>query len=316
MQVKEKILSAIEKDFSRRYIATGKIQADGRLELNKFCINLLNLKDKEDLFVLNDNSSIILVKNPTEKDKAKVISTAVWEAKKKRLRLNPNATRLLMACDIGFQVFNYNNDVAIQIEPYIIPPKDLFSKNLSKIEDLGPYILRSSRSMVHMDILSDTQLVNTDLSFRIIGEYWLSKIYFDPLDNKKYINDEIKNDNSIYSTYEIFWFPVIIYEKSNYARPGLISFNKDTAYIANDLIEECHSWSKNIKAKTQFFKNGSFDYDGENLYKIIYKDNLINIENISKNHPKYKKLSVDEKGLMKLAFSELISLKTEYENRR
>jgi len=315
-QLKEKVLSAIEKDFSRRYIATGKIQADGRLELNKFCINLLQLKDRDILYVINDHSSVILVKSPLKHDAPNIISKAIWDAKRKRLRLNPDATRLLMTCEIGFQVFNYNQDIAIQIEPYIRPPSNLLNKKINYIEDLAPFILRSSRSTVHVDILSETQLINEKLSFRLIGEYWISKIYTDPLDNKKYYNDDLKDNSTIYSCYKVTWFPVIIYEDNNYSRPGLLSFNEKTLHICSSLIEECNSWSLNIDAKMQFFKNGKFDFNGENLYKINYNDNNIELININKDHPKYKKISLDEKGLMKLALPELINCVKNYEKNR
>lgn len=315
-QLKEKVLSAIEKDFSRRYIATGKIQADGRLELSKFCVNLLQLKDKDTLYVINDQSSVILVKNPLTQDAENIISKARWDAKRKRLRLNPDATRLLMTCEIGFQVFNYNQDVAVQIEPYIRPPCNLLNQKINYVEDLAPYILRSSRSTVHVDFLSETQLTNDDISFRLVGEYWISKIFTDPLDNKVYYNNDIKDESSIYSCYKIYWLPVIIYEANNYARPGLLSFNEKTLHIASNLIEECDTWSQNISAKMQFHKSGTFDFAGDNLYKLNYNDNNIEIININKDHPKYKKLSLDEKGLMKLALPELTNCVKNYEKNR
>lgn len=305
------VLSALEKDFSRRYIATGKIQSDGRLNLNKACINLLQPNDGDEFYLINDSSSVILVRKPLDGDEKKVIATAKWEKSKGRLRVSPNAMRLIMACKVGFQVFNYNDDIAIQIEPYIEPPQGLSDLDIYSVSDLSKYILRSSRSLFHLDIVSLYQEVS-DLNFRILGEYWVNSFYQDLLDETQTWKPLNKSDSNKDVVLTKYWLPIIAYEKGHYARPGVISFNEKSLDAFSEIIKECKEWSRNNKEKAQYHKSGIVEFTGSKLFKLSNIINNVTIQDISNLYPKYKCLSVEEKGLMKLALPEIDSYIKKY----
>src|SRR5260221_6233344 len=142
LQLRDKFLSALEKDLERRYIATSRLQADGRLELDKACIGLLDPKDGEEFSVIDDNSSIIIVRKPLPEHESKVICTAKFDEKKNRLRLAQRASRILLTCQVGIRVFKYNDEIALEAEPYIEPVTNLCSLNLTSFDELAPYVLR------------------------------------------------------------------------------------------------------------------------------------------------------------------------------
>ncbi len=55
------ILRALKKDIERRYISVSRLQSDGRLELDRACLSILNPKDEEEFNIIDDGSSIIIV---------------------------------------------------------------------------------------------------------------------------------------------------------------------------------------------------------------------------------------------------------------
>jgi hypothetical protein len=321
IQLRDKILAAWEKDLERRYIATAKLQADGRLELDKSCIDVLSPKDGEQFYVIDDTSSVIIVRKPLPMHESMVICVTKFDEKKKRLRLNQRAARILLTCTVGLRVFRYNDEVALEAEPYIDPPKDLTKLNLTSFDELAPYVLRSSRSVLHIDVLDEKQKVQYNATtFRILGEYWVEKFHQKISD----INFELfrcKPNNCEYCQNKldfpymksIYWFPIIAYETRNYPRPGLISFHMNnksltTMNVCADLVDKCERWSKYSNDVEQYHKHGIIDYSGENLFKIETNE-LGNVEiiDISAQHPKYTSLSIEEKGLMRLALKELES---------
>lgn len=318
LQLRDKVLAAWEKDLSRRYIATSKLQADGRLELDKSCLDILNPKDDEEFFVIDDRSSIIIVRKPLPSHESNVICKAKFDTKKRRLRLNQRVSRILLTCTVGIRVFRYNGEIALEAEPYIDPPENLTQLGLSSFDELAPYVLRSSRDILHIDVLDVKQQINhSGTTFRILGEYWVERFHQNVLDVNfellrcegsecKYCDDKIN-----YPVMKrIFWFPTICYESRTYPRPGLISFhankNSSTIDVCADLIDKCERWAKYSNNVEQYHKHGIIDYHGENLFKIFTDDQgIVKITDISAQHPKYKGLSMEEKGLMRLALREL-----------
>ena len=325
LQNRDNVIKALSKDISRRYIATSKLQSDGRLELDKACLNILMPHDGEEFYVIDDVSSILIVREPLEADKSKIICSAKYEEKRKRLRLNQLASRILLTVKVGIRVFKYGtNQIALEAEPYIDEPKNLFSLNLTSIDELAPFVLRSSRSVLHIDVLDRHQNINhSGTTFRILGEYWLTKWHQDITDlNFKYekcTNQDCAKclDKLTYPlSKNIIWFPVIAYENNHYPRPSLISFhssttNTSTTSVYVDLKVSCKEWAKKCGTVEQYFKRGVIDYTGEQLYKI--ETNYVGDVEVSEiKNSKYKNISVEENGLMRLALKELIDTVNNY----
>jgi hypothetical protein len=318
------ILRAIKKDLERRYISVSRLQSDGRLELDKACLNILNPKDEEEFNIIDDNSSIIIVRNPLDIHKDKVISKAIYKEKRGRLQLAQNACRTLLACKIGIKAFRYNQETALEVEPFVDVPNDKFYLNLTNIDELAPYILRSSRSVLHIDVLDRHQKINhSGTTFRILGEYWITNWHQDITDqNFKYIkcpkNDcEYCLDSLTYPlSKQILWYPIIAYEQNHYARPGLLSFhsstkNTSTTSIHIDLKVDCKEWAKKCGIVEQYFKRGVIDYTGDKIYKIQTNDigdvEVSQVEDIQINS-----ITQEENGLMRLALKELMDTVNNY----
>lgn len=318
LQLRDKFLAALEKDLERRYISTCRLQADGRLELDKACIGLLDPKDGEEFFIIDDISSIIIVRKPLPSHENKVICTAKFDEKKNRLRLAQRASRILLTCMVGIRVFKYNGEIALEAEPYIEPVSNLSSLNLTGFDELAPYVLRSSRSVLHIDVLDQKQNIqHSGTNFRILGEYWIERYHQNIMDtslenlrctpnNCEYC----KNITDFPVIKKILWFPVIAYENRAYSRPGLISFhmgqNISTINVCADLVDKCERWRKYSDGAERYFKQGIMQYPGKNLFKIFTNgEGFVEINDISSKHPKYTEMSMEEKGLMKLALKEL-----------
>lgn len=317
----KKVLNAIFKDLERRYISTSKLQSDGRLELDKLCLQVLNPQNDEEFFVIDDNSSVIIVRNPLDIHKNKIIATAKYENAKNRLRLSQIASRKLLTCKIGIKVFSYNGALALEIEPFIDAKKEILTSGISSIDELAPYILRSSRSVLHIDVFDRYQKINhSGTKFRILGEYWITKWHQNITDIEfKYIKcdgsickncyDELNN-----LTKTIVWYPIIAYEQNHYPRPGLISFhsstrNTSTTPIHIDLKVDCKEWAKKCGMVEQYFKRGIIDYTGDKLYKIETTDvGDVVIEQVTT----VTLISMEENGLMRLALKELMDTVTNY----
>ncbi len=324
LQNRDLVLRGLKKDLGRRYIATSKLQADGRLELDKACLSILNPKDGEEFFIIDDLSSIIIVRQPLDSHKSQIISTAKYEENRKRLRLSQIAARRLLTCKIGIKVFKYNEEIALEIEPWLSEPQDLIPLNLTSIDELAPYVLRSSRSVLHIDVLDRHQNIShSGTTFRILGEYWLTNWHQDITDTDfKYVkctgqDCEKCNDKLTFpSSKNIIWFPVIAYEGNHYPRPGLISFhssttNTSTTSVYIDLKVACKEWAKKCGTVEQYFKRGIIDYTGEMLYKI--ETNYVGDVEISEvKDSKYKNISIEENGLMRLALKELVDVVNNY----
>lgn len=324
LQNRDLVLRGLKKDISRRYIATSKLQSDGRLELDKACLSILNPKDGELFFIIDDLSSIIIVREPLESHKNQIISTAKYEENRKRLRLSQIASRRLLTCKIGIRVFKYNNEVALEVEPFLTEPKDLVSLNITSIDELAPYVLRSSRSVLHIDVLDRHQKINhSGITFRTLGEYWLTNWHQDVTDiDFKYVKCTGQNcvkcaDKLTYPlSKNIIWFPVLAYEENHYPRPGLLSFhsstiNTSTTSVYIDLKVDCKEWAKKCGTVEPYFKKGIIDYTGEKLYKI--ETNYIgDVEITEVKNSKYKNISVEENGLMRLALKELVDTVNNY----
>ncbi len=109
---------------------------------------------------------------------------------------------------------------------------------------------------------------------------------------------------------KILWFPVIAYEARAYSRPGLISFHvgqsNSTMSVCADLVDKCERWRKYSDGVEKYFSHGIMDYNSPDLFKIFTNnDGFVEIKNISSEHPKYIGMSMEEKGLMRLALKEL-----------
>ena len=321
---RENILNALKKDASRRYISISRLQSDGRLELDKACLNILNPKDQEEFFIINDHSSIIIVREPLEIHKDKIISKAIYKSNRRRLVLNQLASRILLCCKVGIKAFKYNTETALEIEPYIETPHSFLSSNINNIDDLAPFILRSSRSVLHVDVFDRHQKINhSGITFRILGEYWLRK-YHQEVTDPEFKSLECTNVGCIYCkdliTYpiskNIIWFPIIAYEQNHYARPGLISFhwttrNTSTTPIYLDLKVDCKEWAKKCGTVEQYFKRGIIDYTGDKLYKIE-TNKLGDVEVNLVTDIQTSSISMEENGLMRLALKELMDTVTNY----
>lgn len=317
------ILRALQKDIERRYISISRLQSDGRLELDRACLNILNPKDDEEFYIIDDNSSIIIVREPLDIHKEKIISKAQYKAARKRLVLPQSVSKKLLCCKIGIKAFKYGTETALEFEPFI-DPIDLSSLNLTNIDELAPYILRSSRSVLHIDVLDRHQKINhSGTTFRILGEYWLNSWHQSVLDlDLNYI--KCSKINCTYcqnlSTYPIvknlITYPVIAYEQGHYARPGLISFhssirNTTTTTIHIDLKIACKEWAKKCGTVEQYFKRGVIDYTGEQLYKIE-TDSLGDVVITEVSDVIKLPISMEENGLMRLALKELMETVTNY----
>lgn len=318
LQSRDKILIALEKDLERRYISTSRLQADGRLELDKACIGLLDPQDGEEFSIIDDISSIIIVRKPLPAHQNKVICTAKFDEKKNRLRLAQRASRILLTCTVGIRVFRYNGEIALEAEPFIEPVTNLAALNLTSFDELAPYILRSSRSVLHIDVLDQKQNIqHSGTTFRILGEYWIEKYHQNIMDTslenlrcQPGDCDYCKNKTDFPIIKKILWFPAIAYENRSYARPAILSFhqgqNTSTMSVCADLVDKCERWRKYSDGAEQYFRQGIMQYHGKNLFKIFTNnEGFVEINDISSQHPKYKEMSIEEKGLMKLALKEL-----------
>ena len=311
MLVKDKVLSALEKDLRRRYVSSSTIQSDGRLELDAVAISILNPKDDEIFSAINDESSIIIVRNPLPHHKDKVIAQPQWDAKRKRLRLAQNALRILLTCKVGFRVFRYGEEIALEIEPFINAKE--IPQELEDISELGPFVLRAPRSIYYIDIITNEQrFSHTDIKFRSLGEYWVRKFHQDPLDTSfKMVmctgSGCVSCSSNLPIMKSVYWFPVLVYDGS-YPRPGMISVRDSAFAIANTLMEICdnHRLENKDNADVKiYYKDGITSYDGKELFavKTDSGDNIkITLDGRDDG------FTTDEKGLMKLALKELEDL--------
>lgn len=312
--VRETVLSALEKDIDRRYISIVSLQADGRLELDSACLGILSPKPGEKFSIINDSSSIIIARNPILDHKEKVISNIVYGSGvgkkiKWRLRLSQETLRILLACKIGFRAFKYGNEVALEAEPYI-PPASIQLHEASTIEELAPYVLRAGRSIIHIDCVTERQnIVPMEFNFRLLGEYWIRQYHQDPMDPNFTLLKcgadckHCKSDFPIVKS--IYWFPVVGYHfQQHYARPALLSFKMPAlSSVCDEITQECANWAIESKANgtvEKYCEHGIVNYSGKKIYKIS-SDGTITIS----KHEEDSGLTVEEKGLMKIAFKEL-----------
>jgi hypothetical protein len=322
---KDVVISAIKKDLHRRYISVVALQSDGRLELDRTCINLLSPVLGEEFSIINDRSSIIIARNPIKQHEDRVIATATYgsgiDGKTKwRLRLSKAPLRILLACKVGFRAFRYGDEVALEAEPFI-PPAGSHIYSSSSIEELGPYILRSSRSILHIHCASaNHSIFPTELGFKLIGEYWCEKYHQDIHDSSMSLL-YCEGDNCKFCSKNLpivkttYWFPVIGYNfKQHYARPTLLSFSVPFgSSICEVLLSECSKFTaKKDKCNNLYVKSGNINFSNDNLFKIYYsKQGGINIMKLKSRQA----LTKEEKGLMKLSFKELESYIKEFDKK-
>lgn len=324
LQNRDNVIIGLSKDLSRRYISTSRLQSDGRLELDRACLNVLNPNDNEEFSIIDDSSSIIIVRHPSKQHLNKVIAKTIYKESRRRFVLPSSVLRILLCCKVGIKAFSYGLETALEIEPLISPPSNLLSLNLTSIDELAPYVLRSSRSVLHIDIFDRHQKINhSGTTFRTLGEYWVSKWHSDVTDTEfKYIKCDgqdckLCNDNLTYPmSHQVIFFPIIAYENNHYPRPGIISFhssttNTTTTSIYVDLKIECKEWAKKCNTVEPYYKKGIIDYTGENLYKIETND-LGDVEISDVKNSRYKNISIEENGLMRLALRELVEIKNNY----
>lgn len=313
LSTKEVVLSALEKDINRRYISAVSLQADGRLELDSVCVNVLSPSPGEKFYIINDNSSIIIARKPLPEHEDKVISQIVFgsgsgDKTKWRLRLPQVPLRILLACKVGFRAFRYGDAIALEAEPYI---PSLEIDNVSSIEELAPFVLRSARSILHIDCVTSDQAIKPELNFRLLGEYWIRKYHQDPLDTEFKLLRCAGNNKCVYCEKNfiivktVYWFPVVGYHlQYHYARPSLLSFKiPATTKICSPLIEECENWAlemKKIDNIEKYCDKGTVVYDGKKLFKLAY-NSRVELGLIREDQG----LSIEEKGLMKIALKEL-----------
>lgn len=309
MQVKDQIIAALQKDISRRYISICNLQSDGRLHLDQTCISLLKPKNNEEFSIINDKSSIIIVRNPSPFHKEKVLSKTKWDSKQKRLRLSQNALRILLTCQVGFRAFKYGSEIALEAEPYLAPPSTKINAS-KQIEDLAPYVLRSSRDIVHLEIFSEEQVLKFQ-EFKLVGEYWIQHKHQDPLDsNFELINCKTTDCAACSSNFPIiktlYWFPALFYN-NGYPRPGLLSFTGSTIHIGQTLVDECKAHRTFIKKRKQKFDkymdNGNTSYKGKVLFSIS--------DGFEFDKKDSEPFTIQEKGLMKIALKELVNFTME-----
>jgi len=310
---RERVLSALEKDINRRYISIGHLQSDGRLELDKACIDILQPKENESFSLVNDHSSIIIVRNPRPTDE--IISTVKWDNSKKRLRLPPSAIRILLACTVGIRAFMYNKEVVLEVEPYLQPPNELFI-DTETVEQLAAHVLRPPRSILHEDILTDTSVIEQPILFKLIGEFWDRRQHQDPLDKDlKWILCTGANCKSCMEHFPIIsrtiWFPCLSYSANKwFPRPTLLSFRMGNSMLNSktvcmSLINECYSFAENNPGTEPYFIKGSVSYKGDSLFELS-NDLFGKLTIINHNNENLQRsFSVEEKGLLKIAFKEL-----------
>lgn len=320
---RERVLSALEKDINRRYISIGRLQSDGRLELDKACVDILQPKEDESFSLVNDHSSIIIVRNPRLTDE--IISVVKWDSSKRRLRLPPSAIRILLACTVGIRAFMYNKEVALEIEPYLQPPNERFI-NAETVEQLAPHVLRPPRSILHEDILTDTTVIDEPVLFRLVGEFWDRRQHQDPLDKDlKWILCAGVDCKACIEQFPIIsrtiWFPCLSYSADKwFPRPTLLSFRMGNSVwnsksVCMPLINECFSFSKTNSEAEPYFIKGSVSYQGDSLFELSNDSsgkliiNHHNDENLQRN------FSIEEKGLLKIAFKELQEFISSYEKK-
>lgn len=191
-QDRNKVIAALEKDIYRRYLSVVRLQSDGRLELDKVCLDILSPEEGEKFDIISDCSSIIIARNAIPQHRGRIISNISFDIPKSktkshrygkgRLRLPRAALRILLTCRVGFRAFRYGNEIALEAEPYIPPAGDQIW-NAESIEALAPHILRSPRSILNIMCVAPTQqLVPDELGFRTVGDFWKTKFHQDPMD--------------------------------------------------------------------------------------------------------------------------------------
>jgi hypothetical protein len=318
---RERVLVALEKDINRRYISVGHLQSDGRLELDKACIDILQPKEGEAFSLLDDKSSIILVRNPAPT--AAVIAVVKWDETKKRLRLPPSALRILLACSVGIRVFMYNGSVALEIEPYLQPPDSSLFFETETIEQLATYVLRSPRSIQHIDIISNTTFIEDEVYFRLAGEYWERPQHQDPFDeNLDWILCTGKNCKACEDNYPIvsrtIWFPALTYNAQMNPRPALLSFRIPRARtVCDPIITECTHFAIASKESgyERYCDRGTILYNGRKMFKLACNDDDDHVSIVHVDNPLLNRsFTVEEKGLLKLALKELQTYIVEFEN--
>lgn len=310
-KTKQTILKALQKDMDRRYISVVSLQSDGRLELDNTCIRILNPKPNEEFVLIDDSSSIIIARNPIEIHKKKILGKISYgsgngDKIKWRLRLTQEPLRILLTCKVGFRVFKYGEEIALEAEPAILD-SSLESLECERVEDLAPFVLRSARSILHLDCLIPTQFLNpSSLDFRVLGEYWIYKYHQDPLDPQLKLVKCLEHNcpaclDKLPIVRTICWLPAVGYDRSHYARPTLLSFRLPyTKDICHRLISECDNW-KSKKSKID---------PGTKLYRL--SDGNLQISLIKQDQG----LTMNERGLMKISLKELESYVINFENRR
>ena len=308
---RERVLSALEKDISRRYISIGKLQSDGRLELDKACIDILQPQKDEVFSIISDNSSIIIVRRPSVSEK--VIYTTRWDANKKRLRLPPSALRILLACTVGVRVFTYNDEIALELEPYLQTPNSLFFDS-ETVEQLAPFVLRSPRSVLHVDILSPSTVAD-ELFFKLVGEFWDRRQHQNPLD--KDLNWILCTGSGCDSCEKKFpivsrtiWFPCLSYDADRFPRPSLLSFRMPGGKsVCEPLIKECLKFASNNSDTERYCDRGVVSYTGSRVFCLRRNDGDLFIDSMFIEDTSF---SVEEKGLLKIAFKELQEYISQY----
>lgn len=310
-KTKQIVLRALSKDIERRYISVVSLQSDGRLELDSACLRVLNPTPNEEFVLIDDSSSIIIARKPIAKHENKVIGVISYgsgsgDKVKWRLRLSQEPLRILLTCKVGFRAFKYGDEIALEAEP-AIPDSSLESLECERIEDLAPYVLRSARSILHLDCLASSQPLDpSSLDFRLLGQYWLYKYHQDVLDPQLRLLrcslmdcDGCTKNLPIVRT--ICWFPAVGYDRAHHARPTILSFRLPyTEAICSELLKECTNWSTK--------KFGT--YPGKKLYRLSDGDLTINLLKQDRG------LTINERGLMKIALRELEMYVVNFEARR
>lgn len=303
MDIKDKVVSILEKDINKRYIAVSSLQADGRLHLDQTCINILAPKENEEFFILNDNNSVIITRSMDSAHNNKLISTIKYGSGKNsikwRLRIPQVPLRKLLSTKVGFRAFKYNGQIAISAEPYL---DSNYLNSLSSIDDLTTFLTEGNK-IIHIECVTYKQNVISNVKFRLLGEYWKTSYHLDPFDSGfNFINCNGYSCKYCKKKYiiakSIYWFPVVAYHNNGSAIPALLSFKLPNIYdICEPLVNECDSWNSGNK----YHANGTTNYDGNNIWSISSKNGILSVDYVRSDNG----LTVEEKGLMKIAYKEI-----------
>lgn len=116
---REKLFQKFDRTYVVELLGAANPQNTGRFQVPQKCVQLLELNFGDNVYAVQKDNSILLVKNPTKKDKKNVLFVLKYGTgeKKKRLRINQTFAKYLGYEKLGFSTVSYNKGLALRICP-------------------------------------------------------------------------------------------------------------------------------------------------------------------------------------------------------